>query len=35
MKSDEVVDVPQTTELDNLLNDLEQVEEGECESCSV
>ena len=35
MKSDEVVDVPQTTELNNLLNDLEQVEEGECESCSV
>ena len=37
MKSDEVVDVPQTsnTELENLLNTLEQAEEGECESCSV
>ncbi len=37
MKSDEVVEVPQTsnTELDNLLNTLEQAEEGECESCSV
>ena len=37
MKSDEVVEVPQTsnTELENLLNSLEQAEEGECESCSV
>ena len=37
MKSDEVVDVQQTsnTELENLLNTLEQAEEGECESCSV
>ena len=37
MKSDEVVDVPEksNTELENLLNSLEQSEEGECESCAV
>ena len=37
MKSDEVVDLPQksNTELENLLNSLEQSEEGECESCAV
>jgi len=32
MKSDEVED---KTELQNILNDLEQAEEGECESCAV
>ena len=37
MKSDEVVDVSEksNTELENLLDSLEQVEEGECESCAV
>ena len=37
MKSDEVVDVSEksNTELENLLDTLEQAEEGECESCAV
>ena len=37
MKSDEVIDVSEksNTELENLLDTLEQAEEGECESCAV
>ena len=37
MKSDDVVDVGEksNTELENLLDQLESVEEGECESCSI
>ena len=37
MKSDEVLDVSEksNTELENLLDTLEQAEEGECESCAV
>ncbi len=37
MKSDEVIDVSEksNTELENLLDTLEQTEEGECESCAV
>ena len=37
MKSDEVIDVSEksNTELENMLNDLEKSEEGECESCAV
>ena len=34
MKNDEVVEEPKSN-LDNLLNELEQAEEGECESCAV
>ena len=33
MKSDEVED--EKSELHNILNELEQAEEGECESCAV
>ena len=33
MKNDEVVE--EKPNLDNLLNELEKVEEGECESCAV
>jgi len=37
MKSDDLIDVSEksNTELENLLDELEQVEEGECESCSI
>ena len=37
MKSDDVIDVSEksNTELENLLDSLEQAEEGECESCAV
>ena len=34
LKSDEVQE-ENNAELDNLLNELEQAEEGECESCAV
>ena len=36
MKSDEVFDVSDksNTDIENLLNTLEQLEEGECESCA-
>ena len=34
MKNDEVVEESKSN-LDNLLNELEQAEEGECESCAV
>ena len=35
MKSDDVVEEKSNTELENLLDTLEQAEEGECESCAV
>jgi ribonucleoside-diphosphate reductase alpha chain len=35
MKSDEVIEEKSNTELENLLDTLEQAEEGECESCAV
>ena len=37
MKSDDLIDVSEksNTQLENLLDELEQVEEGECESCSI
>ena len=37
MKSDDLIDVSEksNTQLENLLDELEQVEEGECESCAV
>ena len=35
MKSDEVIEEKSNTELENLLDELEQAEEGECESCAV
>jgi len=37
MKSDDVIDASEksNTELENLLDSLEQAEEGECESCAV
>jgi hypothetical protein len=34
MKNDEMVEETKSN-LDNLLNELEQSEEGECESCAV
>ena len=33
LKSDEVEDEEQKSKLDSLLQELEQTEEGECESC--
>ena len=35
MKSDDVIEEKSNTELENLLDTLEQAEEGECESCAV
>jgi len=35
LKSDEVEDEDQKSKLDSLLSELEQTEEGECESCAV
>jgi ribonucleoside-diphosphate reductase alpha chain len=35
LKSDEVEDEDQKSKLDSLLSELEQIEEGECESCAV
>ena len=35
LKSDEVEDEDQKSKLDSLLKELEQTEEGECESCAV
>ena len=35
LKSDEVEDEDQKSKLDSLLQELEQTEEGECESCAV
>ena len=35
LKSDEVEDEEQKSKLDSLLQELEQTEEGECESCAV
>ena len=35
LKTDEVVEEDTRTKLDSLLTELEQTEEGECESCAV